>query len=40
METTWTAEVNKRYFETSKDKIRGSMGAFLGEGPEPLEVLE
>ena len=39
METTWTAEVNKRYFETNEDTIRGQMGALEG-GPITLEILE
>jgi len=39
METTWTAEVDKRYYETSIEQIRGSLGTFLDD-KENLEVQE
>jgi len=36
MDTTWKAEVNKRFYETNYETIKGSLGTFL-EGGDVLE---
>lgn len=40
MDTTWTAEVNKRYYETSYENIKGSLGTFLYGSPVTLDIVE
>jgi hypothetical protein len=40
METTWKAEVDERYYETSLEKIKGSLGTYLVGSPVNLDIIE
>lgn len=40
MDTTWTAEVNERYYATNLEKIKGSLGTYLSGSPIELPIIE